>query len=100
MDEIFSNSTTIRQRSIEFIGWSMGALLAEMRSNINLRRLISDGIPDTQSITLAGKLKDELKQKLISLASISEQLEKTPEASNHVDYGDGHGSSVYRNPTS
>jgi hypothetical protein len=56
----------------------MGALLAEMRSNINLRRLISDGIPDTQSITLAGKLKDELKLKLISLASISQQLAKTP----------------------
>ena len=46
--------------------------------------------PDTQSITLAGKLKDELKLKLISLASISEQLAKTPEASDHDDYSDGH----------
>jgi hypothetical protein len=46
--------------------------------------------PDTQSITLAGKLKDVLKLKLISLASISEQLAKTPEASDHDDYSDGH----------
>jgi hypothetical protein len=50
--------------------------------------------PDTQSITLAGKLKDELKLKLISLASISEQLAKTPEASDHDDYSDGHESHV------
>ena len=39
---------------------------------------------------MAGKLKDELKLKLIYLTSISEQQAKNPEAPDHDDYSDRH----------
>ena len=50
---------------------------------------------DSKSITLSGELKDEIKEKLILLASVTEQV-KNSEHKSGVD--DGHCYEVHANP--